>query len=51
MKFIQGQNRTQTFLFPISIDQSIAHDNEVRLIDMFVDKLDLGQLGFDIVPV
>lgn len=48
MKFIQGQNRTQTFLFPISIDQTIAHDNEVRLIDLFVEKLDLGELGFDI---
>ena len=48
MKFIQGQNRTQTFLFPVSIDEAIAHDNEVRLIDLFVEKLDLGQLGFDI---
>lgn len=48
MKFIHGKNRTQTLLFPISIDEAIAHDNEVRLIDLFVEKLDLGELGFDI---
>lgn len=48
MKFIQGQNRAQTLLFPVSIDEAIAHDNEVRLIDLFVEKLDLGELGFDI---
>ena len=48
MKFIQGQNRTQTSLFPISIDEAIDHENEVRLIDMFVDKLDLVEFGFDI---
>lgn len=46
MKHIQGQDRTQTYLFPISLDQSISHDNEVRLIDLFVESLDLGQLGF-----
>jgi transposase len=48
MKFIQGQNRTQTLLFPISIDKAIATDSEVRLIDLFVEKLNLGELGFDI---
>jgi hypothetical protein len=29
---------TQTLLFPISIAQAIAQDNEVRLIDLFVEK-------------
>lgn len=47
MKFIQGQDRSQTHLFPVSIDQSIDHDNEVRLIDLFVDNLDLENIGFD----
>ncbi len=46
MKFIQGQNRTQTHLFPISLDESISKDNEVRLIDIFVDSLDLTGFGF-----
>ena len=47
MKFIKGQDRTQTHLFPISLDQSIEQDNEVRLIDLFVDSLPLENFGFD----
>ncbi len=46
MKFIQGQDRTQTHLFPVSLDQATDRDNQVRLIDLFVDKLDLQKLGF-----
>ena len=46
MRFIQGEDRTQTHLFPISLDQSIAKDNEVRLVDLFVDSLDLNDFGF-----
>ncbi|GET31633.1 hypothetical protein PbJCM13498_04960 [Prolixibacter bellariivorans] len=46
MKFIQGQDRTQTHLFPVSLDQTIDRDNQVRLIDLFVDKFDLQKLGF-----
>ena len=48
MRFIQGQDRTQTHLFPISLDQSIAKDNEVRLIDLFVDSIDLNDFGFKV---
>lgn len=47
MKFIQGQDRSQTCLFPISLDASVDQDNEVRLIDLFVESLDLMTLGFD----
>ncbi len=36
MKFIKGQNRTQSFLFPVSLEQSIAQDNEVRVIDLYI---------------
>ncbi|PKQ60141.1 transposase, partial [Labilibaculum filiforme] len=43
-----GQDRTQTHLFPISLDQSIAKDNEVRLIDLFVDSIDLNDFGFKV---
>jgi len=46
MKFIEGQDRFQTCLFPVSLDKSINENNEVRLIDLFVDSLDLNTLGF-----
>jgi transposase len=46
MKFIKGSDRTQIHLFPVSLDQSIDQDNEVRLIDLFVDSLDMGSYGF-----
>ena len=46
MKFIQGHNRTQIALFPVSIDESIGLDNEVRMIDLFVDSLFLKDYGF-----
>ena len=46
MKYIKGQDRTQTHLFPVSLDQSIDPDNEVRLLDLFVDSLVLKDFGF-----
>lgn len=46
MKFIQGHNRDQIALFPVSLDQSINPDNEVRLIDLFVDSLSVKDYGF-----
>ena len=46
MKFIQGHNRTQINLFPVSLDQSIDPANEVRLIDLFVDSLSVKDFGF-----
>jgi transposase len=46
MKFIQGQNRTQINLFPVSLDESIDPDNEVRIIDLFVDSLSIKDYGF-----
>ena len=47
MKFIQGQNRQQLHLFPVSLEESISIDNEVRVIDLFVDSLSLKNFGFD----
>lgn len=47
MKFINGTNRNQLPLFASSIDDAIAQDNEVRLIDLFVDSLKLADFGFD----
>jgi len=46
MRFIQGQDRTQAALFPVSLDATIDPDNEVRIIDLFVDSLQLKDYGF-----
>jgi len=48
MKYITGTERSQINLFPVSLDQSIEHDNEVRLIDLFVNSLPLDEYGFKI---
>ena len=48
MRFIQGQDRDQINLFPVSINESIDRDNEVRLIDIFVDSLQLRDFGFKV---
>lgn len=48
MKYIKGQNRQQTSLFPVSLEDSVDPENEVRLIDFFVDSLDPGDLGFKV---
>ncbi len=44
MQFIQGTSRHQTYF--ATLDDQVATDNPVRLIDAFIDKLDLHQLGF-----
>jgi transposase len=46
MKFVQGQDRTQINLFPVSLDQTIDPENEVRVIDLFVDSLSIKEYGF-----
>ncbi len=46
MKFIQGQNRNQIALFPVSLDESIDPNNEVRIIDLFMDSLTVKEYGF-----
>ena len=46
-RFVQAQSRSQCTLFPESVDDFIAEDNPVRVIDVFVDELDLAALGFD----
>jgi len=46
MKFIQGQSRDQINLFPVSLDKSITPDNEVRIIDLFVESLSVKDYGF-----
>jgi transposase len=43
---VQGQDRDQATLFPERLDDLIAEDNAVRVIDAFVESLDLKALGF-----
>ena len=48
--FIQGESRTQTTLLPDCLDDFIDEDNPARVIDVFVDRLRLDELGFKVVP-
>jgi len=45
-RFIEGEARSQSALFPERLEDWIADDNPVRAIDAFVEELDLGELGF-----
>jgi transposase len=47
MRYIQGENRAQTALFPVSLDELIPDDHLVRVIEAYVSLLDFEQLGFD----
>ncbi|HEY6620926.1 MAG TPA: IS1182 family transposase [Steroidobacteraceae bacterium] len=46
-RFIEGEDRSQSTLLPEHLDDYIAEDNPVRVIDVFVDELDLNELGFE----
>jgi transposase len=45
-RFVEGTDREQSTLFPECLDDWIHEGNPVRVIDVFVDELDLGELGF-----
>jgi hypothetical protein len=46
-RYVVGQDRSQSTLFPEVLDDYIAEDNPVRVVDVFVDELDLKDLGFE----
>jgi transposase len=46
-RYIDGAERTQSVLFPERLDDWVEQDNAVRVVDAFVDALDLSGLGFD----
>jgi transposase len=46
-RFIEGQDRAQITLLPECLDDYIAEDNPVRVVEAFVDQLDLAALGFE----
>ena len=45
-RFVEGADRSQSVLFPERLDDYIDDDHPVRVIDVFVDELDLRELGF-----
>jgi len=45
-RFIEGEHRQQSTLFPERIEDYISEENPVRVIDVFVDELNLFELGF-----
>jgi transposase len=46
-RFIQGEDRTQATLLPELLDDYVSDTNPVRVVDVFVDELDLNKLGFE----
>lgn len=50
-RFVEGEERRQGVLLPEYLDDYVAEDNPVRVIDVFVEESDLGRLGFTgVVP-
>jgi enamine deaminase RidA (YjgF/YER057c/UK114 family) len=45
-RFVEGTDRGQSTLFPECLEDWIGEDNPVRVMDVFVDELDLGDVGF-----
>ncbi len=46
MGFVQGESRTHSALFPVSLDELIPEDHLVRVLDLWVDRVDVARLGF-----
>ena len=45
-RFVEGSDRGQSTLFPECVADWIGEDNPVRVIEVFVEELDLADLGF-----
>ena len=45
-RFIESQDRRQATLLPDSLEDYVTDDNPVRVIDVFIDELDLAAMGF-----
>ena len=46
-RFVEGADRGQSTLLPESLDEWVEESNSVRVVDCFVDALDLADLGFE----
>ena len=49
-RFVEGADRGQNTLFPECLEDWIGEDDPVRVIDVFVDELDLAELGSRVDP-
>ena len=50
-RFVEGEDRRQGILLPEFLEDYVSEENPVRVIDVFVEELDLGALGFEgVVP-
>jgi transposase len=50
-RFIEGENRRRAALLPDSLQDYVTEDNPVRVVDVFIDELDLEALSFSgVVP-
>ena len=47
MAHLNGKDRSQLNIFPISMDEMVDENNPVRIIDLFVNRFDFSKLGFD----
>jgi transposase len=45
-RFIDGEDRMQQSLLPHSLEDYVGEENPVRVIEVFIDELDLAALGF-----
>src|SRR5277367_5890992 len=45
-RFVEGQDRSQLILLPDCLDDYVGEDNPVRVVDAFIDELDLAVMGF-----
>ena len=45
-RFIDGEDRMQRALLPHSLEDYVGEENPVRVIEVFIDELDLAALGF-----
>lgn len=45
-RFVEAADRNQASLLPACLEDYVDADNPVRIIDAFVDELDLAELGF-----
>src|SRR6516165_4369271 len=46
-RFIEGEDRSQVTLLPECLDDYIPEDNPIRVVDAYVEELDLEELGFE----
>src|SRR5260370_37506464 len=46
MGYVQGEGRAQATLFPVTLEELIPNDHVCRVMDAFVERMDMAELGF-----